>query len=240
MGGGIILSNFLDELVTKYNFESKDMKRVLDKFNQIKKTSKIKSIEFFIDHEPRPAQRPRSGKYSFYVPDAAKNKKEIQKLIVDQIPEGFVKIQTEVYMDIKCYIPMLEGFSKTDKYLAEKGIIRPTTKPDVDNLEKTYLDALNGYIWCDDGQIVDGRTRKYYSVHPRVEVKIKYRNIFLSALLEGYMRKRLENEGIVAIKKDKEKAEKEKLKIEKREAKKAENQKAKLAKTKKGGLKRGK
>jgi Holliday junction resolvase RusA-like endonuclease len=184
------MDSFFKELLDKINYTAADIKRVKDKFNDIKKRSKIKSIDFFIDHEPKPSKRPRKGKYSFYVPDASKNKKEVRSLIQSQIPEGFEKIPTEIYIDIKCYLPMLEGFSKTDKYLAEKGIIRPITKPDVDNLEKTYLDALNNYIWDDDGQIIDGRTRKYYSVHPRVEIKIKYRNIFLSALLEGYSKKR--------------------------------------------------
>jgi Holliday junction resolvase RusA-like endonuclease len=208
------MSKFLKELLDKYDFNQSDIKRVKDKFKDIKNRSKIKSIEFFIDHEPIPSKRPRKGKYSFYVPDAAKNKKAIRELIKDQIPDGFKKIQTEVYISTKCYLPMLEGFSKTDKYLAEKGIIRPTTKPDVDNLEKTYLDALNDYIWDDDGQIVDGRTQKFYSVHPRVEITIKYRNIFLSALLEGYVRNRLKN-------------------------KEAKQNKPKQAKPKKGGKKNG-
>lgn len=180
------MSTFIKELIDKYEINSKDIARVLTKFKEIKKSSKIHKIEFFIDHEPRPAKRPRKGKYSFYVPDAAKNKKDVRALIESQIPKGFEKIMTEIYIDLKLYMPMLEGFSKTDKYLAEKGIIRPTTKPDVDNLEKTYFDALNGLIWDDDGQIIDVRTRKYYSVHPRVELKIQYRNIFLSAVLKTY------------------------------------------------------
>jgi Holliday junction resolvase RusA-like endonuclease len=190
------MNSFFKEFLHKYNFTSKDLERVKDKFKDIKKRSRIHSIEFFVDHEPKPSKRPRKGKYSFYVPDAGKNKKEIRSLIQSQIPQDFKKINTEIYIDIKCYMPTLEAFSKVDKYLAEKGIIRPITKPDVDNLEKTYLDALNGFVWDDDGLVVDGRTRKYYSVHPRVEIKIKYRNILLSAIFEAYDRKRKEKQGI--------------------------------------------
>jgi Holliday junction resolvase RusA-like endonuclease len=197
------MSKFLKELTDKYSYKPSDISRIKEKFNDIKKRSKIKSIELFVDHEPIPSKRPRKGKYSFYVPDAAKNKKAIQTLIKDQIPKGFERIETEVYISIKCYLPMLSSFSKTDKYLAEKGIIRPTTKPDVDNLEKTYLDALNGLIWSDDGLIVDGRTQKFYSVHPRVEISIRYRNIFLSALLEGYSRNRNSDKGKKSNKKGK-------------------------------------
>jgi Holliday junction resolvase RusA-like endonuclease len=35
------------------------------------------------------------------------------------------------------------------------------TKPDRDNLEKAIFDALKGILFLDDGQICDGRTRKF-------------------------------------------------------------------------------
>lgn len=37
-----------------------------------------------------------------------------------------------------------------------------TVKPDKDNLEKFVMDSLNGYMWVDDCQVVDGRARKIY------------------------------------------------------------------------------
>lgn len=45
-------------------------------------------------------------------------------------------------------------------------------KHDIDNL-KALLDALNGVLWEDDGQIIDLHTRKHFDKeHPRVELTV--------------------------------------------------------------------
>ena len=51
--------------------------------------------------------------------------------------------------------------------------IRPTKKPDADNVAKAVADSLNGVAYRDDTQIVDMQVRKFYSENPRVEVIIK-------------------------------------------------------------------
>lgn len=45
-------------------------------------------------------------------------------------------------------------------------------KPDIDNLEKFYLDCLTGLIWDDDCQVICNKSRKYYAEKPRVEIEI--------------------------------------------------------------------
>ena len=50
------------------------------------------------------------------------------------------------------------------------GKIRPTKKPDVDNIVKTIMDAGNGVIWHDDKSVVEVVVCKWYSDNPRVEV----------------------------------------------------------------------
>lgn len=37
---------------------------------------------------------------------------------------------------------------------APKRVIRPTTKPDIDKLGRSLLDALTGILWADDSQVV--------------------------------------------------------------------------------------
>lgn len=53
------------------------------------------------------------------------------------------------------------------------GNIRPTHKPDFDNVTKAVCDALNGIAYSDDSQIVDAMERKFYSEQPRIEVIIR-------------------------------------------------------------------
>ena len=51
--------------------------------------------------------------------------------------------------------------------------IRPTKKPDCDNVIKAILDSLNQIAYHDDTQVVDLQIRKFYSHKPRVVVTIK-------------------------------------------------------------------
>ncbi len=64
--------------------------------------------------------------------------------------------------------------SKKRAVAAERGEIRPTTKPDLDNYLKAIKDALKGICWRDDSQVVAYREPfgKYYSAKPRVEVDV--------------------------------------------------------------------
>lgn len=41
--------------------------------------------------------------------------------------------------------------------------IHKSTKPDIDNLEKAVLDALNGIAWADDGQVCSVVKAKYWA-----------------------------------------------------------------------------
>lgn len=47
-----------------------------------------------------------------------------------------------------------------------------TTKPDVDNIAKFYLDAANGLIWHDDAQVVKITVKKLYSFQPYTAIKV--------------------------------------------------------------------
>ena len=51
--------------------------------------------------------------------------------------------------------------------------IRPTKKPDMDNVCKSIADSLNKIAYRDDTQIVDCQIRKFYGEWPRVVVTIQ-------------------------------------------------------------------
>lgn len=54
---------------------------------------------------------------------------------------------------------------------ARAGLLRPTTKPDLDNTIK-ILDALNGVVWTDDALVVRLVAEKAYSDRPRLEIVV--------------------------------------------------------------------
>ena len=53
------------------------------------------------------------------------------------------------------------------------GLLRPTTKPDIDNVIKAVLDGLNGVAYADDSQVVALSASKCYSDDPRVVVIVE-------------------------------------------------------------------
>jgi len=52
------------------------------------------------------------------------------------------------------------------------GILKPEKKPDVDNLLKTVMDALEKLAYNNDSQIVKAVIEKDYSERPRLEITI--------------------------------------------------------------------
>lgn len=79
------------------------------------------------------------------------------------------------YLDMRIFafygIP--KSASKKKTRLMKAGVIRPTKKPDMDNVVKVIADSLNGVAYKDDTQIVDAMVRKFYADVPRVQVTIQ-------------------------------------------------------------------
>ena len=86
-------------------------------------------------------------------------------------------ICTPCIVDIDAYFKTPSVFNKEDIILAEIGLHRPITKPDWDNIGKKYSDMFNSNVWLDDIMVIDGSIHRYYSVLPRVEIRIRYLNM---------------------------------------------------------------
>lgn len=86
-------------------------------------------------------------------------------------------ILTPCVIDINTYTKTPSAYNRVDTILAEIGLHRPVFKPDFDNVAKKYCDMFNANVWLDDTLVVDGAVHKYYSVLPRVEIRIQYLNM---------------------------------------------------------------
>lgn len=76
-------------------------------------------------------------------------------------------------LTIRAYYSIPKNTAKYKIPLMEKGEIRPTKKPDCDNISKIVCDSLNKLAFADDSQIVSLRVYKYYSKQPCVTVSIE-------------------------------------------------------------------
>lgn len=76
-------------------------------------------------------------------------------------------------MRIKAFYSIAQSKSKKMKEAMRNHEIRPTKKPDADNVIKVIADSLNQVAYRDDAQIVDTMFRKFFSDQPRIEVSIR-------------------------------------------------------------------
>lgn len=81
-------------------------------------------------------------------------------------------IQGPVAVDVLAVLAIPKSWSKMKQLRARQGFLLPTGRGDWDNYGKAACDALNGIVYYDDGQIVDGRARKIYGADPRVEITV--------------------------------------------------------------------
>lgn len=87
-----------------------------------------------------------------------------------------------VRVDIMAYMPIPKSWSKKKKSQALSGELRPTTKPDCDNIVKSIFDGMNTVkkrglvikngVYDDDKQVIEQSIAQFYSDDPRVEVTV--------------------------------------------------------------------
>ena len=89
--------------------------------------------------------------------------KEYMKMYTQQnINELKQLLCTPCDIEYNVYFPTPKYYNKTQIFMAEIGLDRPISKPDFDNIEKSYADSFTGNIWIDDIVVVDASFHKYY------------------------------------------------------------------------------
>ncbi len=86
---------------------------------------------------------------------------------------GANPLQGPVAVTLRAYRAKGRPASKVGKQRAEDGLVRPVTKPDVDNYSKAALDSMNGVCYRDDAQVVRLVVEKWYSERPRTEIEVE-------------------------------------------------------------------
>lgn len=124
----------------------------------------------------QPKQRPRKGKFGFYTP---KETSASELLIRNSFTQSFKfkPLENAIRLSIVVALPIPASTSKKNKTKMEEGFIYPAKRPDIDNYAKTICDALNGYLYKDDGQIVELKINKIYSVIPSTTISWEVLNV---------------------------------------------------------------
>lgn len=80
--------------------------------------------------------------------------------------------ETTLQVHIRAFYPIPKAFNKAKVNDAVTQKLRPTTKPDCDNIIKVVLDALNGVAYYDDKQVICVSCNKYYGETGYLEITI--------------------------------------------------------------------
>ena len=132
-------------------------------------------IAFILAGEPKGKERPRfCHNGQIYTPKQTTTYE--QQIIFDYYKQcGNVKFDenSQLELFVKAYYKIPKSASKKKRIAMLSEEIRPTKKPDGDNILKAVADALNGVCYKDDKSIVKMSIEKFYSDVPRIEVIVQ-------------------------------------------------------------------
>lgn len=178
---GDIPKEFLERYLTLLN-ETNLHRCKLKVYDEIDRISKIKwkTLSFTIYLIPKATPRPRcSTRGVFYVRGASDNKKFMKDYIKNMKNlEDIPLITTPIKFYCTSYFPIPKAMNPVEKILAELGYIYPISKPDWDNVGKTYCDMIQDLLIYDDSLVIEGVSKKMYSTKPRIEITLQYMEDF--------------------------------------------------------------
>lgn len=206
------LNERLEWMYDNYNITEAKSQEIISKRNMMLQTLYYNDIIIELFEEPEGTPRPRfrlvnrknfvneamnNGSFIHVYSINAKEDSVFMKRLVD---EDLIQLNQLIYtpciVEYNVYIRTPKAFSKVDLFLAEIGLIRPLVKPDWDNIGKKYSDMYNHNVWLDDTLVVSGTVNRYYSILPRVEIKVRYLNMLYNKYQYNSINKKIEEEAM--------------------------------------------
>ena len=141
---------------------------------------KQKMMKFTIEGDPVGKARPRVYQGRAITPAKTRHYEEwirisYQIALQEQgetIESVFLESDIPVEITIKALFPIPKSYSKKKQKAILQGKLKPTKKPDIDNITKAILDALNGLAFHDDSQIVKLNVVKDYASGEKGSVEV--------------------------------------------------------------------
>lgn len=133
-------------------------------------------IHFQVEGDPKGKGRPRFstfGKFTrVYTDKQTLDYEAVIKSYAAQAMGSTDPLETAVSVFLYVRLAVPQSYSKKRTEACLSGLEKPCKKPDIDNIAKTYLDAMNGVIFKDDTQVIDLHVKKVYSAFAGVNVMV--------------------------------------------------------------------
>lgn len=114
---------------------------------------------------------------SHYTPeDTVQYERRVELCARDAMREAGIDAacQNPCWLTVVVYVPIPASWSGKRQRMAGEGAIRPTSKPDLDNIVKALKDGMNRCVWVDDSQVIQITAAKTYSTDPHVSVCVEF------------------------------------------------------------------
>lgn len=121
----------------------------------------------------RPKFARRGNFVHTYTPEKTASYENLVKLVASEAMNARHPLKTALQATIDVRVTPPAGWSQKKRLSAVLGEIRPTTKPDADNIAKCILDACNGIAFEDDKQVCELVVKKRYAEVPGVTVTLE-------------------------------------------------------------------
>jgi Holliday junction resolvase RusA-like endonuclease len=131
----------------------------------------VSAVRIELAGEPKGKGRPRFRRATgaTYTPHATRQYEAALRYTAQAAMRGRPPLDGALRVRVEACMSVPASWSKKRRAAALAGHIRPTVRPDLDNLAKA-LDACNGVVFGDDRQIVEAHIAKVYSDRPRLVI----------------------------------------------------------------------
>jgi len=134
-------------------------------------------VNYIVYGEPVGKGRPRFARrgtfVSTYTPQKTKTYEDEIRMMATAAMGASEPLDTPVTVAIYIRVGIPASYSKQKRKDALSGVLKPTKKPDLDNVAKCHLDAIQGIIIFDDKLVVNLHVTKVYAETAAVEVMVK-------------------------------------------------------------------
>jgi Holliday junction resolvase RusA-like endonuclease len=134
-------------------------------------------VTFIVDGQPVAKGRPRFARVGkgvrTYTPAKTASYEQQVSWAAKVAMRGTAPMSGPLELSVSLYMQIPASFSKAKRAQAIADTLRPTTKPDLDNVVKGIKDACNNIVWGDDSQVVRIVASKHYAAHPFAAVDVK-------------------------------------------------------------------
>ena len=130
--------------------------------------------EFEVEGKIVGKERPRVNMYTgmIYTPNRTKDYEYlVQQSFKVQNP-SFKILEGRVSIEIIAFLSIPKNTSKIKTKQMIDNEISPTKKPDIDNIAKSVLDAMNNFVIKDDNQVSKISVEKRFGTQEKVFVRI--------------------------------------------------------------------